>query len=165
MLGLSRTNCVWVLAAIVSFAVIAPQARSQDEKKKKKGGENSPVAQLNRALMNAGLNDEQSAKVKMLMDEYSPKISQAQGKISNELRRELAEARKKASDEGKKGKELREAVEAKVKLTDEQKAAQGESQKLIAELREKVSAILTDEQREKAGLKQQPGQGKKKKAV
>lgn len=160
-----KTHFCCLIAAMLLTIAITPHARSQEEKKKKKGGDNSPVSMLTRALMNAGLSEEQNTKVKALTDEYGPKIAKAQSQISNELRREMAEARKKASDEGKKGKDLRDAVEAKVKLTDEQKAAQAESQKLVAELREKVSALLTEEQREKAGLKQQPGQGKKKKAA
>jgi acetyl esterase len=98
---------------------------------------------------------EQQAKVKELRKEFSTKLLDNQRKwnavITEEQQRLRREAFQKARDAGKKGQELRDAVNAAVKLTDEQKKQrarlQEERNQLLGQIRTRLIALLTDEQR------------------
>ena len=71
---------------------------------------------------------------------------------------------KQAKEEGKKGKELRSAVNSALKLSDDQskqmKEVGAEMKKLNGEVRGKLSKILTADQLAKI---KKPGKGSKKK--
>ena len=77
-------------------------------------------------------------------------------------------ARTKAREEGKKGAELQAAVDAAVSLTDDQKKAladaEGQMKQVQTEIREAVLALLTDEQKQAAGLNKPQKAKKGKKA-
>ncbi len=100
------------------------------------------------------LTDDQKAQVKELRKEYGPKFKAAADSIlTAEQKKARADAVKAAKAEGKKGREVMKAAHEAVKLTDEQKAKIKEAMKpLHKEVREKIMAILTPEQ--KAQLKQ-----------
>ena len=74
------------------------------------------------------------------------------------------EARQKATAEGKKGKELRQEVDAALNLTEEQKKAQQDQAKeageLRANLKKALAGVLNEEQVNQLGLG--GGRGKKK---
>jgi hypothetical protein len=57
---------------------------------------------------------------------------------------------------------MMKAVQAAVELTPEQKSAMEEARKIQGEMMKKVFALLTPEQREKAGLKGPRKKGEKK---
>ena len=75
----------------------------------------------------------------------------------------MAEARKQAAADGKKGKEAREAIMAAAGLSDEQKEAQTAANKARFEFGQAVNALLTAEQKEKAGVRAPKKKGAKKK--
>jgi acetyl esterase/lipase len=100
-------------------------------------------------------SQDQQAKVEAIRKEYSPKLAENQRKWNGIVTEEQAQARReafqKARDAGKQGQQLRDAVDAAVKLTDEQKQQQAviqeERNKLVGEIRSRLVSLLTDEQR------------------
>jgi hypothetical protein len=103
------------------------------------------------------LTEEQQTKLKALVDEYSPKLAALNAKQSEILTPEQVAARAevtKANREAKKtGKEAQAAVEAALKLTDEQKTKWAAAQKELADLRKTIEQkkrdLLTEEQKAK----------------
>lgn len=118
------------------------------------------------------LTAEQQAKVDELKGEYSGKLREAMKKVNEiytpEQRTALREARKAAVAEGKKGKQLKEAVDAAVQIAPEQKQTMADAQKelrsLQREVRQKVIGLLTDEQKQHITVRAK-GKGKGKKAA
>jgi bacterioferritin (cytochrome b1) len=85
-----------------------------------------------------------------------------------EGRKKMNDARKEATDAGKKGKELQEAVLASLDLSDEDAEAYKEAdaavKKLTAEVRAELAKTLSEDKLEKLGMKGRgEGKGKKKK--
>ena len=111
------------------------------------------------------LTADQKTKLEALNKEFGPKLAECRKKsasiITADQKKAKADAMKKAKADGKKGKELRDAVNAAFAITADQKAQQAECKKatsaLNKEIRTQFAALLTDEQ--KAKLKG----GKKKK--
>jgi Spy/CpxP family protein refolding chaperone len=101
-------------------------------------------------LKGLNLTDDQKAKVKALRKEYGPKFHAAADSIlTDEQKTARADAIKAAKAEGKKGPELRKAAMQAVKLTDDQKAKMKEAVKpLNKEVKDKLMAILTQEQKD-----------------
>jgi len=155
-------NFVMVALAIV----IACPAFAADKKAKK---EPPCPADMRITQWTTGmtLTDAQKATFAELKKEYGPKLAEVAKKmpvLTPEQKKAQAEAMKAAKDAGKKGREMTEAVNAAVKLTDEQKAQQAEARKAMApiekELREKVVAALTPEQKEELAKKFPPAKKK-----
>ena len=95
------------------------------------------------------LTDEQKSKLDAVCKELGPKMMDAMKKgdvLTPEQKKAQAEARNAAKAAGKTGKEAHDDVAAAVKVTDEQKAKQGEARKEMGGLekclREKVMAVL-----------------------
>ena len=107
------------------------------------------------------LTSDQKTAVEALKKEYGPKLKEVHQKVEGiltpEQKKARAEALKAANAAGKKGPDLHKAVVAAVKLTDDQKsqmdAARKDVQALQKEVRGKLMAILTPEQKNQ--LKQQ----------
>lgn len=97
---------------------------------------------------------EQQAKVEAIRKVFLPKLTENQrewnGVITEEQLRARREAFQKARDAGKEGPELRDAVDKAVKLTAEQQKQQAtfleERNKLVADIRTQLMALLTEEQ-------------------
>jgi acetyl esterase/lipase len=100
-------------------------------------------------------SQEQQVQVAALREEFQPRLVEIQEKWNGILTPEQVRARNEAyrtaREAGKEGQELREAVEAAVGLTDEQKQQQADLQeergRLLDEIRTRLIALLTDEQR------------------
>ncbi len=162
-----------VATAFVSTSFFSTSLVAQDAKgKKKKGGDQTPpaVAQLQKQLDGLDLNDEQKAKVKEIVAQHTTKIADAQKKVTAlltpEQRKARQEAAAKAKADGKKGKEAADAVNAALNLSADDKAkldaANKEAADVVAEMRKAVAGVLTDAQKEKAGLNAPAGKGKAK---
>lgn len=147
-----------VALAGLALAIAIPLAAQDQAKKNKKAGAN-PLANFVKKAKEANLSEEQAKKVEELAAEYGKKIAAANAKLG-EAGPARAQARKDAVAAGKKGKDLQAAVDAAVKLTDEQKAAVREAEELNQQFRAEVAKLLNEEQKEKLGLT-----GKKKKAA
>ena len=144
-------------ACFLAVAFVAP-AVAADKKKKK-----APIAV--KVPKGIELTADQKTKLDALNKEFGPKLAECRKKaasiITADQKKARAEATKKAKADGKKGKELRAAVNAALAITADQKTKQAETKKAMAALNKQIktqfAALLTDEQ--KAKLKG----GKKKK--
>jgi len=138
--------------------------------KREKGankGKRGPGAQLANAaikrLAKADLTAEQKSKIQALAATHGAKMAEVRkaAGLTKEQQTARQEAMKKARADGKKGKELRDAVTAAVKMTDEQQAAMTKAGAMQKEYYAAVMKVLTPEQ--KAALKPARKPGKKKK--
>lgn len=112
-------------------------------------------------------SEEQQMKVQEIRKEFLPKLTENRkkwdGVITSEQVQARREALQKARSEGKEGRELQNAANAAIKLTDEQRnqraAAQKERDELSAQIRTKLIALLTEEQRRTIRQPRQAQQG------
>ena len=165
--------CVGLVPVLV--LAIAVPVLAQEKAKGKRGGQKKAGARAQkqvqvlptRLLEGLELTDEQKAKLEAVSKEMKAPMMEARKAMNDLLTDEQKAARKKAFAEakkaGKKPQEIQKAVQATLKLTDEQqekmakvKAKQAELQKQI---REKVMAILTPEQREAVQAKMKKAHG------
>lgn len=150
-------------SVLVGLAVLIALPLAAEEKKKKKGekgGQRNPLArQVKQLSGKVDLSKEQQKQLDDLAKTHGEKLAAANKKMGN-ARQLMAAARKKAVDEGKKGKELRDAIEEV--LSDEQIEARKQATGVLTAFRKAVSEVLTKEQREKAGLSGKKGGDKKK---
>lgn len=160
------------LFALSLSALLLSPALADDEKTKKKGNakasarKEQPAVQLPKDIT---LTDDQKAKVAEIEKEFAPKMKEAREKLDKVLTEEQKKARqdvlKEARTSSKKGKELQQAIQDALKLSDEQKKNYDEADKALAalrlQIRDKVEPILTDEQ--KAKLPKRPAANTKKK--
>jgi hypothetical protein len=160
---LSKMLVASCVMAIVAALIAVPGSQGQEKKKKKDAS-----AGIKKKLDDAELPADLLEKAKKVVDEHAPKIAEAQAAVDSILTDEQKKARsaaqKAAKDAGKKGREAAADVEAALKLTDEQKDKMKEASdaltKATAARNEALGALLTDEQKQKVGIK-----GKKKKNV
>ena len=146
---------------LLAFAVGAPTFAADKAKKKK------PAVVAVKVPKGITLNEDQRGKLAALNKEFGPKLAacrkEATGIITADQKKARAVAVKEAKTAGKKGKEIREAAEAAVNITGEQKTKQAECKKAMGalqkEIRAGLTAILTDAQ--KAQLKAAKKGGKK----
>ena len=149
------------LLSLSLTALLVSPALSEDAKPKKNkpnaARKEPPAVQLPKEIT---LTEEQKTKVAELEKEYAPKMKELREKHDKILTEEqkkarqevMKEAREKAK-EGKKGKELAQAIKDAMKLSEEKQKEYDETDKKIVALRqeilEKVKPLLTDEQKEK----------------
>jgi hypothetical protein len=144
-------------ACVLAVSFVTP-AMAADKKEKK-----APTAV--KVPKGIELTADQQTKLDALNKEFGPKLVECRKKaasiITADQKKARTEAMKKAKADGKKGKDLREAANAALAITADQKAKQAETKKAMGalnkEIRTQFAALLTDEQ--KAKLKG----GKKKK--
>ena len=160
----TRTLMVLALALLLASPLVAGEKKKGGRGKKKP----RPAPVLVSVPKSVELTDEQKALLAKINEEYAKEFAELTKKINLtiEQRKAGTEARKKAKEDGKKGKEAQEAVDAAMKLTDEQKAGQKEQQALRREAMQKFlkEANLTAEQKAKFPVRKRGGKKGKKKA-
>jgi Spy/CpxP family protein refolding chaperone len=146
----------------LALAMVGPALALQKAEKKPP---KCPAAdRIERMLQGLTLSDAQKAKLAEVAKECGPKMVEANQKLDALLTLEQKQARVEAmaaaKTAGKKGKEMQEAVEAALKLTDDQKAKYTAARTAMGELekglREKVMGVLTPEQVEQVKKARQP---------
>ena len=172
---------VRMLSTLSLVVLLASPLVAADKQRKGKRGQRNRKPSVARFLpkeIQSTLSDEQKKKIAALDEEFGPKLAELAKKrgsiLTPEQKKAEAEARKVARDAGKKRKELQEAVDAALKLTDEQKRQLAELKKesgpLNKTIRDKVLGLLTDDQKAKLpkrgggkakGEKRQGKRGKK----
>jgi hypothetical protein len=140
-----------------------------EDKKETKKEEKKPVpfANVFSFPKQIKLTEDQQKKLDQLRTEYTSQLEVNQKKytaiMTPDRQKAGQEASKQAKADGKKGKELAEAVQAAYKFTDDEKKQLkdigAERSKLIKEINTKKTALLTDEQKEQ--LKPKPKTEKK----
>ncbi|MBX3449788.1 MAG: hypothetical protein KF777_09525 [Planctomycetaceae bacterium] len=127
---------------------------ADESAKPKKGQGPKPGEQVFAVPDTIELSAEQKEKLEGLKKEYGEKAAGLAKQMNEILTAEQKATRKevtaKAKEEGKKGKELRETVDAALNLTAEQKEKQAKVQKEITALKlEVMGKVLTPEQLKK----------------
>ena len=144
-----------VLALVVSLVIVGNLSAQENTRPMGRRGGQSLLERIEK-IKGLNLTDDQKSKLADLKKEYAPKVKEAAGKvegvITDEQKKARDEAMKTARDAGKKGREVFEAGTAAMKLTDEQKTKLADARKametLTKEIREKVTSLLTPEQKE-----------------
>ncbi len=169
------TKSRFVLSLVLALC-IATVASAQDEtKKKNKKKKGDPAAKLVTSLTKqmmktfdaVSLTDEQKEKATAIIKEHAPSFSEAKKAVdtllSDEQKTARSDAQKKARADGIKGKEAAKALQAALKMSDEDLAAFKEASKkpqaVNSKIRKAIAALLTDEQK---ALMPQKGKGKGK---
>jgi len=158
----SLRTCLIVALALL---IASPLAAAPD--KKGKGGKKPAPSVFDRlarsmekmnalrgAMEKMSLTDEQKGKLSAIRQDSGPKFKEVMeamdGILTDQQKEARREAIEKATADGKKGRELVNAVEAAMKLTDEQKgkldAPAKKLQDLLEEVVRKIMGVLTDEQ-------------------
>jgi Spy/CpxP family protein refolding chaperone len=156
--------CALSLVALIASPLVAQEAKAK--KKAQQGGRGNVLGQLAGQLEKANLTDDQKKQIEEIKTKYAGKFAEAQKGVNAVLTREQRQARQaavaKAREEGKKGEELKAAGDAALTLSDEQKKSLAEAEAKMkavqTEIRAAVLAVLTEEQKQAAGL----NRGKKK---
>ena len=150
-----KTACTaWVLVVALLIAIPAGAAAKKKEKEADKDAGIPYFKQIDRNLKPVTLTEDQKSKLEALKKEYEPKLKDVYAKekvLTPEQKKAGEEAKKAAAAAGKKGKDLNAAVDAAVKKTDDQKKQEKEANTqrlaLEKEMREKIAALLTPEQK------------------
>ncbi len=151
------------VAAALTTGALADDAKKD---KKQRGQRRAAAGQAFRLPKGIELSEDQKGQVAELRKEYGKKIQEVTKKIgmTPDQRKAMVEARKAAMADGKKGPAAMEASLAAANLSDDQKAAWGERQELMKEIREKLHGLLTAEQKAKLPGRKAGGKKKPKKA-
>lgn len=120
-------------------------------------GFGDPTARIDFMVRGLDLTDAQKVKIEDIKKEFGPKLKAAQEKqdgiLTDEQKKVRAEEFRKARESGQGFQNLRETIEKAMKLTDEQKKKLDEARKATQELndalREKITSVLTPEQKKK----------------
>jgi hypothetical protein len=150
---LRSTVALFAALTLISTSSLLAQNAKQQQRAAKRAGENR-LFQFPKEIT---LSEEQQTKLKAIKDEYAPKLAAISAKQNEILTAEQRTARAevaKANREAKKtGKEAQAAVDAALKLTDEQKTKWAATQKEMQELRkavqQKMRELLTEDQKAK----------------
>ena len=157
-----------LLAVAMSSQVMAQEGK---KKQSKRGQRIQAITQLKGKLAEIDLTEEQSKKVEEIIAKHKEALTATAAKrrelVNADANKKMAEARKAAQAEGKKGKDLQTAVMAASGLSEEDQkklaAISQETQKVAAVMKQEVAKILSEEQREKTGLQMKKGRKKNKK--
>ena len=168
-----------VLLALAVVAMLTTGAMAQDAQKKKGRAKLNPVTQvmmrlekLHESLKKMDLTEDQQKKLATIQTEVGPQMKTAMeklvGVLGEEKMKAARETAKKAKEAGKTSRQVAVAVEAALKLDDEQKEKLAKIGKELTTVQrgmmKKINGILTPEQKKKltTAMGRQGGKGKKK---
>jgi len=154
-----------VLALVVCVAMVGTLAAAEGRKPGGRGtggpregrGFGDPTARIDFMVRGLDLTDAQQATIEEIKKEFGPKLKAAQEKqesiLTEEQKKARAEVFQKARESSEGRQNMRETIEKALNLTDAQKtdmaAARKASEELNKALQEKVTSVLTPEQKEK----------------
>jgi len=172
---------------VLSLACLVATPALAGEKKKKPAADKAQAAKkekkakgfkLPKVFQNLDLTDEQVKKIQTINKDFAAKAKELatlrSGIVSKERYKAAVDAAKQAKADGKKGKELREAFNAALKLTDDEqpklKDVSAKMKDLASVHKAAVMQVLTSEQNAKLApkgkkpAKKKPAGDKAKKA-
>ena len=154
-----------VLALVVCVAMVGTLAAAEGRKAEGRGpggpgggrGFGDPTARIDFMVRGLELTNAQKASIEEIEKEFGPKLKAAQEKqdsiLTEDQKKARAEVFQKARDSGEGFQNMRENIEKALNLTDAQKkdmdAARKASEELNKALMDKVTSVLTPEQKEK----------------
>jgi transposase-like protein len=108
----------------------------------------SMIDAFTKNLQPAALTQEQSAKIDEIFGKAVREIlaTRKEAGLTPKMMRDRQQARKKATDEGKKGKEIAAAVDTAVPLTEAQKKTLEETELQLSKARYEFSKLLSADQ-------------------
>jgi hypothetical protein len=160
-----------LLVSLVVAVALASPLLAGAPPEGKKGPKERPVPGVFHLPRHIEPTADQQAKLDALVAKYLPKVKELDEQMDSvftaERKAARDAARKAAHEDGLRGKEANERVEAAVKLSDEQAAkraaAKQAREKLDEEIRDQVMGMLTAEQKASKPEKKGPPEGKPKK--
>ena len=154
-----------VLALVVCVAMVSTLAAAEGRKAGGRGpgglgggrGFGDPTARIDFMVRGLDLTDAQKATIDEIKKEFGPKLKAAQEKqdsiLTEDQKKARAEVFQKARESNEGRQNMRETIEKALNLTDSQKkdmdAARKASEELNKSLMDKVTSVLTPEQKEK----------------
>jgi hypothetical protein len=140
---------------VLASSLVAAGRQQKGRRTAERGG--ASVARLLPEEVRSTLTGKQKQKIAALQKEFGSRLAELakkrNGILTAEQKKAQAEARKAASDAGKKGRELQQAVNAAVKWTPEQRRRLADLRKdslpLNKTIRDRLMALLTAEQKAK----------------
>ncbi|MGB7732049.1 MAG: hypothetical protein WBL72_00005 [Thermoguttaceae bacterium] len=142
------------LAVIASLVFVESLSAQQSARGHRRQGGGTSLIEWVANNKDLNLSDDQKTKLAELQKQYAPKLKDLAQTRDNVLTADQKKARqdaiKAARAAGKRGPEVREAIQAAMKLTDAQKAKLADAQKasrtLNKEIMDKVNQVLTPDQ-------------------
>lgn len=171
MLKIRLMSCIALTLCFATVAVAQDDAKKGNDKKKARAA-SSANSYIMKAFKSVEMTDEQKKKAEAVLAKYDGDMKDARKAVTSVLSKEenkaKNEARKEAAKAGLKGKEMTEAVEKAMGLSEEKMAKYREALKKPAAVTQKVKdeimALLTDDQKAKMPKpKKGKGKGKGKK--
>jgi len=113
--------------------------------------ETAMTTQFLKQLEPAALNPETTAKIKELFSKTAKEVvaKRKEVKLTPQMLKDRTDAGKKAREDGKKPKEVREIALNAMKATEEQKKVLLDTEEMLAKTRIEIGKLLSDEQKSK----------------
>lgn len=175
-----KTNLLCIAFAVLMTTVAVAQDAPEKKKRQNAAGRNNPATAVLKQLQDAGLTEEQQAKIKEMAKKAMTEMRTVRkdAGITPELMKQRTEAMKELREGGTKPAEMFAAVNKKLGLSEEQAAALKKTDELRQGLLKGAMGLLSEEQKAKlpkrltasknagnANAKgQAKGKGKKKKS-
>ena len=140
----------YLLICTTMIGFLGSNLSAQDAAKKAGRGdpETAMVNQFLKQLEPAGLSQETTDKIK---ENFTKTVKEVMAKrkavnLTPQMLKDRAEASKKAREDGKKPKEIREIALAAMKANEEQKKVLAETEEMLTKTRIEIGKMLTEEQ-------------------
>ena len=158
------------------LAVVAMLAHSVSLNAQEKGDKKDPaknmVTQFMKQLEKAELKEDETNKIKEMFQKVAKDVAGKRSEvgITPEMMKKRADAQKSAKDDGKKGKEMQQAVEAAMGMNADQTKVFKETEEMLAKVKVEIGKTMTAEQiaklpeQSQSAFKEKAGKGKGKKA-
>ena len=155
------------LTLTIAGTILSQERRRQDTERAQQ--RQQAAVQPGFTLRGVEFTEDQKVEVEKLRKKYMPQLMDIEGKhssiLTDEQRQSQRTALQAAREAGKQATALREAVDAAVKLTDEQKKTlatiRKERDDLLAQIQDELRSLLTDDQRKQLrpqGRSRQPAE-------
>jgi tRNA C32,U32 (ribose-2'-O)-methylase TrmJ len=159
------------LLAVVAMLVHSVSLNAQ-EKGDKKDPVKNMVTQFMKQLEKAELKEDETNKIKEMFQKVAKDVAGKRSEvgITPEMMKKRADAQKSAKEDGKKGKEMQQAVEAAMGMNADQTKVFKETEEMLAKVKVEIGKTMTADQIAKLpeqfqnALKEKAGKGKGKKA-
>ncbi len=139
-----------LIVAILVFSMLTGASATSfaQDKAVKKNPATLIVTQFLKQIEKAELTADQTAKAKELLTKAAEEASTKRmaGGITADILKKRTEALKSAKEAGKKGKEMQEAVEASLGLTEVQLKLYKETEAILTKAKMEIGKLLTPDQ-------------------
>jgi hypothetical protein len=145
-------RCIALFAVSLSFVTSSVLAQEPSKGKALKGNpETVMVNQFMKQLEAAEAPTEVVQKIKEVFSKTAKEVvaKRKESGLTPAMLQKRTEAGKKAREEGKKPKEVKELALAAMNATDDQKKVLAETEEMLAKTRVEIGKLLTEEQKSK----------------